>query len=85
MNTNLKMKAKHDFKKHFYKLMINAVFGKNCGKCKKTKTLNLSQQKEEITFCQNLITRTCFIKIKGLGIGSFIKSALEKIVLLNSN
>ena len=36
MNTKLRKNAKHDFEKHFFKLINNAVFVKNYGKYEKT-------------------------------------------------
>ena len=36
MNTDLREKQTMIFEKDFFKLMNNVVFGKNCGKCKKT-------------------------------------------------
>ena len=36
MNTDLRKKAKYDFEQDSFKLMNNAVFWKNYGKCEKT-------------------------------------------------
>ena len=66
MNTNLKTKAKHDFKKHFYKLMINAVFGKNCGKCKKTDTKLVTTERRNY-FLSEPNYQDLFYKDKGSG------------------
>ena len=35
MNANLRKKAENDFKKDFFTLLNNAVFGKNYGKSEK--------------------------------------------------
>ena len=48
MNTDLK-KTKNVFDKDLFRLMKNAVFWKNNGKCGKTEILNLAQHKEEGT------------------------------------
>ena len=36
MNTKLREKANNNLKKELFKLINNAVFGKNYGKCEKT-------------------------------------------------
>ena len=42
MNTELRRKSKNDFAKHFFKVINNASFWKNHGKCEKHRDIKLS-------------------------------------------
>ena len=54
MKTKLRKNAKNDFQKDFFKLMTNAVFGKNMEKWENTEISSLWQPKQQwIIECQN--------------------------------
>ena len=65
MNTDLRKKAKNDFEKDFFKLMNNAVFGKNMENVRNKEILDLSQQKEEgiIYYQKQIIVLRSFSQI----------------------
>ena len=63
MNTKLRIEAKNDFGKDFFKLMNNAVFQKNYSKCKKAhvRRLGACNNKYKKKLCQNLITTRKYV------------------------
>ena len=65
MNTDLRKKAKNDFEKDFFKLMNNAVFGKNMENVRNKEILDLSRQKEEgiIYYQKQIIVLQSFSQI----------------------
>ena len=63
MNTKLRKKAKNDFKKEFFKLINNAVFGKTMETVRKHRDIKLvttDKRRNQLVSEPNYHTRKCF-------------------------
>ena len=63
MNTKFRKKAKNDFKKDFFKLINNAVFGKtveNVRKHRDIKLVTTDKRRNQLVSEPNYHTRKCF-------------------------
>ena len=60
MNTAFQAKAKNDFKKDFFKLMNNAIFGKTMENLRKRQKVDLVQPQTHPKKYQKLTSNTSF-------------------------